>query len=32
MVKSIVERHGGTVEVGDAPLCGARFAVRLPAV
>ncbi len=32
MVKSIVERHGGTVDVGDAPLGGARFAVRLPAV
>jgi signal transduction histidine kinase len=30
MVKTIVERHGGTVEVGDAPTGGARFAVRLP--
>jgi len=30
MVKTIVERHGGTVEVGDAPIGGARFAVRLP--
>jgi signal transduction histidine kinase len=32
MVKTIVERHGGTVEVVDAPIGGARFAVRLPAV
>lgn len=32
MVKSIVERHGGTVEIGDAPIGGARVAVRLPAV
>jgi signal transduction histidine kinase len=32
MVKTIVERHGGTVEIEDAPLGGARFAVRLPAV
>ena len=31
MVKTIVERHGGTVEVADAPIGGARFAVRLPA-
>jgi signal transduction histidine kinase len=32
MVKSIVERHGGTVDVGDAPIGGARFAVRFPTV
>ena len=31
MVKAIVERHGGTVEIDDAPIGGARFAVRLPA-
>jgi signal transduction histidine kinase len=33
MVKAIVEQHGGTVTIGDAPaLGGARIAVRLPAV
>ncbi|MCC7139736.1 MAG: HAMP domain-containing protein [Planctomycetes bacterium] len=26
----IVERHGGTLEVGDAPEGGARFSMRLP--
>ena len=31
MVRSIVERHDGTVEIDDAPLGGARFSVRLPA-
>jgi signal transduction histidine kinase len=31
MVRAIAERHGGTVEVGDAPIGGARFVVRLPA-
>jgi signal transduction histidine kinase len=31
MVKAIVDRHGGTVSVEDAPLGGARFVVRLPA-
>ncbi len=30
MVKAIVERHGGSVAVDDAPLGGARFVVRLP--
>ena len=30
MVKAIVERHGGTVEIDDSPLGGARFTVRLP--
>ncbi len=31
MVRAIAERHGGTVEVDDAPMGGARFVVRLPA-
>ena len=31
MVKTIVEGHGGTIEIDDAPLGGARVAVRLPA-
>jgi signal transduction histidine kinase len=31
MVRAIVERHGGSVAVDDAPLGGARFVVRLPA-
>jgi signal transduction histidine kinase len=31
MVRAIVERHGGTVDVDDAPIGGARFVVRLPA-
>ncbi|MCJ7671791.1 MAG: HAMP domain-containing histidine kinase, partial [Acidimicrobiia bacterium] len=31
MVQTIVERHGGSVSVGDAALGGARFVVRLPA-
>jgi signal transduction histidine kinase len=32
MVKTIVERHGGTVAIDDSPVGGARFVVRLPAV
>lgn len=31
LVKAIVEAHGGTVAVTDAPRAGARFTVRLPA-
>jgi len=31
IVEAVAEAHGGTVEVGDAPLGGARFTVRLPA-
>jgi signal transduction histidine kinase len=31
MVRAIVERHAGTVSVGDAPTGGARFVIRLPA-
>jgi len=31
MVQAIVERHGGSVSVDDAPLGGARFVVHLPA-
>ena len=31
VVRTTVERHGGTVEVGDAAPHGARFVVRLPA-
>jgi signal transduction histidine kinase len=30
MVKAIVEAHGGTVRVDDAPGGGARFEIRLP--
>lgn len=30
LVKAIVEAHGGTVAVGDAPGGGARFVTRLP--
>jgi K+-sensing histidine kinase KdpD len=28
--RSVVEAHGGTISVDDAPLGGARFVVRLP--
>ncbi|HUV11316.1 MAG TPA: HAMP domain-containing sensor histidine kinase [Acidimicrobiia bacterium] len=31
MVRGISERHGGHVEIRDAPIGGARFVVRLPA-
>ena len=31
LVKATVERHGGTVTIDEAPLGGARFAIRLPA-
>lgn len=31
MVRAIAERHGGTVEIDDAPMGGARFVVRLSA-
>ena len=30
MVKAIVEAHGGTVTVDDAPVGGARFTIRIP--
>jgi len=30
IVHAVAERHGGSVEVGDAPGGGARFSVRLP--
>ena len=30
LVKAIVEAHGGTVKIGDAPGGGARFVIRLP--
>jgi len=31
LVRAIAEAHGGTVTVGDSPLGGARFELRLPA-
>lgn len=30
MVRAIAEGHGGSVQIDDAPLGGARFVVRLP--
>jgi signal transduction histidine kinase len=30
MVKAIVEQHGGTVAIEDAPIGGARVRVQLP--
>ena len=30
LVKAIVESHGGTVAITDAPRAGARFTLRLP--
>ncbi|HQP39597.1 MAG TPA: ATP-binding protein, partial [Polyangiaceae bacterium] len=30
IVKKIVVEHGGTIEVSDTPLGGARFSIRLP--
>jgi signal transduction histidine kinase len=32
LVRAIVEQHGGTVGIDEAPLGGARITVRLPAV
>ncbi len=32
MVRTVVERHGGTVSVDSAPGRGARFCIRLPQV
>jgi signal transduction histidine kinase len=30
LVRRVAEGHGGSVTVGDAPLGGARFEVRIP--
>ena len=30
IVRAVAERHGGSVELGDAPGGGARFLVQLP--
>jgi signal transduction histidine kinase len=32
LVRGVAERYGGTVMVGDSPLGGARFEVRIPTV
>jgi len=31
MVRTITNRHRGSVTIGDAPLGGARFVVQMPA-
>jgi signal transduction histidine kinase len=30
VVRNLVEAHGGTIAIGDAPTGGARFTLRLP--
>ena len=30
VVRSLVEAHGGVINIGDAPTGGARFIVSLP--
>jgi signal transduction histidine kinase len=30
VVRSLVEAHGGAINIGDAPTGGARFTVNLP--
>jgi two-component system sensor histidine kinase MprB len=32
IVRQVIDRHGGRIEVSQAPSGGARFAVRLPGV
>ncbi|MEM7339974.1 MAG: ATP-binding protein [Actinomycetota bacterium] len=32
IVKAVVEGHGGTIEIGDSPLGGARLTVMIPTV
>ena len=31
LCRKVVEEHGGSIESGDSPLGGARFAIQLPA-